>query len=875
MRVGEQRLVESVKNQILSKLRMPTDSKGCLYHTMSGTGELTAMENDKTISQCGIKSGAIVYFSMAISVQLKIVTGGNVIVDIQTSDTIQEVKRKICVRQGIPPKEQRLIFHGKLVEDNGAVKDYGIKNNDELYLIRRVCQYDLLISNSCTGRDLTVKVEPSNTIMDVKVAIAKSEQIPIHQQQLMFHNQLLDDSKTIKHYAIGRGCKVTLDVHAYQRHSGQIFIRTLVGKTITVDIGVYDTVAKVKSAIECKEGIPPSQQKLTFMGKTLRNGTIDTYGVQRESTLDLSLCIRGGANGSRCMKISIKKTKGGTGFKIEVASANTIAELKRKVQTHEKIPPDQQQLIFAGKVLEDYQTLEYYNIESEATLHLFVRRPGERRITVKSRTNREICRFNEVPSKPIQSLISTIEDMEGIPRSYQRLIFNGEELDHQKLLSDYKFVSDRQNIVHLEFIGPIQVFIHIHCGMERATVERFDKRISMRASEEMKVSALKTCIEHREKIPVYLQTLLYEGKVIDDCNTLKNYSIGDKSTVCLSLERAYQVQLSLMVKTPSKTLQNLPKFHLHTRIEEVKQSIQELMDATHCPTDGADNFPIEQWNLFYGDVLLNNDKSLRDYMVTDGSTLYLLPPEEFPVFVQATIDGTFTSIFVGVKKKNTIKMLKNRMRTKIPVEHSLYLSSVLLNDSKTVEECRITPACTLNSVCPKEIPISIKTRHTTVSFGVIPSKPVATIMEMITRNPEIGVPQDKQRLLHHHQVISEGTELQEKSIKDCHISAGNTLTLVVMPNELELYITTSRGSTLTLVCHVNDRIRDMKEVIEEIEEIPLENQILPFSDDEKTLKKEDIKCGTHLDVGKRRMLYTSLLGSFIMSFTLICTDIEQ
>ena len=853
MRVGEQRLVESLKNQILSKLRMPTDSNGCLYQTMSETGELTAMEDNKTIRQCGIKSGAILYFSMEISVQLKIVTGGNnVIVDIQTSDTIQEVKQKIHVRVGIPPEEQRLIFHGKLVEDSGAVQDYGIKNNDELYMIRRICQYDLLVSNSSTCHDLTVKVEPSNTIMDVKVAIAKLEQIPIHQQQLMFHNQLLDDGKTVKHYGIGRRCKVTLAVHAYQ-YTGQIFIRTLVGKIITVDIGVNNTVAKVKSVIESKEGIPPNQQKLTYMGKILRNGTLGTYGVQKESTLDLSLCIRGGANGSRCMKISIKKTKGGTGFKIEVASANTIAELKRKIQTHEKIPPDQQQLIFAGKVLEDYQTLESYNIESDATLHLFVRRPGERRITVKTRTNREICRFNEVPSKPIQSLISTIEDMEGIPKSYQRLIFNGEELDHQKSLSDYKFVSDRQNIVYLEFIGPIQVFIHILSGMESATVERFDKRISMRASEEMKVSALKTCIEHREKIPVYLQTLLYEGKVIDNCNTLKNYSICDKSVICLSLEKAYHVQLSITVKTPSKTLQNLPKFHLHTTIEEVKQSIQEVMDSSHCPTDGADKSPIEQHRLFYNNVLLDNDKSLRDYMVTDGSTLYLLPPEEFPVFVQATIDGTFTSIFVGAKKENTIRMLKNKMRTKIPVDHSLYLSSVLLNDSKTVERCRITPACTLNSVYPKEIPISIKTRHTTVSFGVIPSKPVASIMEMITRNPEIGVPQNKQRLLYHHQVLSEGTELQEKSIKDCHISAGNTLTLVVMPNELELYITTSRGSTLTLVCHTDDRIRDVKAVVEEIEGIPVENQILPFSDDEKTLKKEDIKCGTHLDVGKMCM----------------------
>ena len=851
VRVGEQRLVESVKNQILSKLHMPTDSKGWLYHTMSGAGELAAMENDKTISQCGIKSGAILYFSMVISVQLKMITcGSKVILNIRTNDSIQEVKQKIHLSLGIPPEEQRLIFHGKIVEDNGAVQDYGIKNNDELYLIRRICQYDLLISNSCTGHDLTVKVEPISTVMDVKVAIAESEQIPIHQQELIFHNKLLDDSKTIKNYGIGKGCKVTLDVH--QCMSGQIFIRTLVGKIITVDIGVNDTVAKVKSVIECKEGIPPNQQKLTFMGKILQNSRLCTYGVQKENTLDLSLCISGGANGSRRIKICVKKGKEGPSFKIEVASANTITELKKKIHTQEHIPPDKQRLIFFGKVLEDYQTLEYYGIDCEDTLYLIIRHPEEIRITVKSQTNREICPF-KLASEPIQTLIATIEDMEGIPKSYQRLIFNGEVLDHQKLLSDYSFVSDRQNIVYLEFIGPIQVFIHILSGMESATV---DKRISVRADKEMKVSALKTCIEHREKIPVYLQRLHYEGKVMDNSKMLKDYSIGDKNIICLSLERFHHVSLSIAVKTPTNTLENLPNIGSHTRPQELKQLIQ---DSSHWSVDGSDNSSIEQHSLFYGGALLNTDKSLRDYMITDGSTLYLLPSGEFPVFVQASIDGTFTSNFIGVKVTDTIRLLKNNVKKYIdPLNHCLYLSSVLLDDSKTVEECRIriTPTCTLHYVCSGEIPISVKTRHTTVSFGVMLSSPVATIMEMINHIPEIGVQQDKQRLLHHYQVLS---ELQEKSIKDCHISAGNTLTLVVIPNELDLYITTSRGSTLTLVCHINDRIRDVKAAIEEIDGIPVENQILPFSDDEKTLKEEGIKCGTHLDVGKEHTGHNAFL----------------
>lgn len=373
-------------------------------------------------------------YEMTISV--RVLDGKIIPVNANKGDDMTAIRGQIQRKEAIPPDKYHLIFENRLLEDEETVTSCGILNTSTIYLAFKWFRRWTIHVKTDTGKTITVETENPDFIEGIKAEIQGKEGIPPDQQYFLYNGKPLVSTKTLLDYKILHELTIYMrKLRVGPREILTLSVKTITGKSLTLNADNCEYIDQIKAKIEEKTGIPAGQQHLLYNSKGLEDcKTLADYNVPNKASLHLLLRKRGE------MQISVKSLTGKT-IILSTTNEAFLENIKALVQDQEGIPPNQQCLIYNNELLrEDGRTLEEYNITHSSLLHLRVQTPGSI-VTVHFQGGKQYTPQIDCYSDLVSTLKTKIGEITTISPAIQQLFIDECELEDGRSLQSYDISS--------------------------------------------------------------------------------------------------------------------------------------------------------------------------------------------------------------------------------------------------------------------------------------------------------------------------------------------------------------------------------------------------------------------------------------------------
>lgn len=587
-----------------------------------------------------------------LEIYIRTLTGKIITVRCNETDLIADIKTTIQRKEGIPilnqqlvkrethehPEKETEIINIEL-NDHISLADYRIQNYQELMLmtvnhppvqtavlptlpgvqpvvVHVTPEMATINVRASDGEKYTVKVNVDSPVREIKSNLNVQYGFELEEQRLIFAGKELQNEEILRHCNVQDGS--TLHLVMLHFRDRVIHIKMLNGKSFALECKANHTIGTIKAMIHDEEYIPADQQWLVFAGQGLDDNrkTLADYNIQRGDVIHLAF-KRGGS-------LPLSKIGAGKIFvkapyhapmRVDVMSADTILTVKTKVQRiiddlavdeQEEFPefvPHEQELMIAGKRLNNDQVLGELGIRDGDTLHLlFTQRQYSLEEIVIKTFSGDSFTVQVTPDDTVETVKSRIHERQGISPETQKIIYAGRELEAHTRLGELNVHT--ATTFYLEVLQPPKIFVKPLMG----------EAIAVDFDPSMTVADVKSEIQEKEGIGANQISLLFGGRALNDEQMLASCGIQNKSTIYMYSTAT--IEPVLFVKVPSLQKTILLDYDPEATVRSLKTKLFQ-----------KEQIPFEEQKLLYEGEVLQDNGTVAGYDIPQEGAIDLIVVE--------------------------------------------------------------------------------------------------------------------------------------------------------------------------------------------------------------------------------------------------------